>query len=170
MIFVTVGTHEQPFDRLVREVDKLAYQGIINEEIFIQLGYSQYIPTHCDYKDFLTYFNMEQKVQEAHIVIMHGGAGSIKLITDYRKIPIVVPRQRCYGEHVDDNQVEFTKFLEHQGRVLTVYDINDLREKIDNYDSLVKQLDIHKFVEDANKRVTAFAHKLDEICMILLKN
>ena len=170
MIFVTVGTHEQPFDRLVREVDRLAYQGLITEEVFIQLGYSQYIPTHCDYRDFLAYSDMEKKVQEAHIVIIHGGAGSIKLITDCRKIPIVVPRQRCYGEHVDDNQVGFTMFLEHQGRVVAVYDIYDLRETIDNYDILVKQFDIHKFAETTHKRVTSFTHKLDKICINLLKN
>lgn len=29
MIFVTVGTHEQPFNRLIQKVDELKHDGII---------------------------------------------------------------------------------------------------------------------------------------------
>ena len=32
MIFVTVGTHEQPFNRLIQKVDELKRDGIIQEE------------------------------------------------------------------------------------------------------------------------------------------
>ena len=31
MIFVTVGTHEQPFDRLLTEIDRLKENGTIQE-------------------------------------------------------------------------------------------------------------------------------------------
>lgn len=31
MIFVTVGTHEQPFNRLVKKMDELKKEGIITE-------------------------------------------------------------------------------------------------------------------------------------------
>ncbi len=44
MIFVTVGTHEQPFNRLIKEVDRLVETGIIKDEVFIQTGYSTYEP------------------------------------------------------------------------------------------------------------------------------
>ena len=40
MIFVTVGTHEQPFDRLIRKVDELKENGIIQEDVIIQTGFS----------------------------------------------------------------------------------------------------------------------------------
>ena len=32
MIFVTVGTHEQGFERLIKEIDKLKENGIISED------------------------------------------------------------------------------------------------------------------------------------------
>ena len=32
MIFVTVGTHEQPFNRLIEEIDRLKQEGVITEE------------------------------------------------------------------------------------------------------------------------------------------
>ena len=40
MIFVTVGTHEQSFERLVKEMDRLVETGVITEEVFIQTGIS----------------------------------------------------------------------------------------------------------------------------------
>ena len=33
MIFVTVGTHEQPFNRLIQKIDELKKDGIINEDV-----------------------------------------------------------------------------------------------------------------------------------------
>lgn len=35
MIFVTVGTHEQPFNRLIKEVDRLVADGKIKEKVVI---------------------------------------------------------------------------------------------------------------------------------------
>lgn len=40
MIFVTVGTHEQQFNRLIKEVDRLKGEGFIQDDVFIQTGYS----------------------------------------------------------------------------------------------------------------------------------
>ena len=36
MIFVTVGTHEQPFDRLIEHIDSLVKNNIIVEEVIMQ--------------------------------------------------------------------------------------------------------------------------------------
>jgi len=40
MIFVTVGTHDQGFERLVKKMDEIA--GQIDEEVVIQVGYTDY--------------------------------------------------------------------------------------------------------------------------------
>lgn len=37
MIFVTVGTHEQPFNRLIKKIDELKKDGIINEDVISRL-------------------------------------------------------------------------------------------------------------------------------------
>lgn len=39
MIFVTVGTHEQQFNRLIKKVDELKRDGIIKEDVFMQTGF-----------------------------------------------------------------------------------------------------------------------------------
>ena len=47
MIFVSVGTHEQPFNRLVKAVDDLKKDGVITDEVIIQTGFSTYKPKYC---------------------------------------------------------------------------------------------------------------------------
>ena len=46
MIFVTVGTHEQPFNRLIKKIDDLVANGSIQEEVIMQTGFSTYKPEH----------------------------------------------------------------------------------------------------------------------------
>ena len=60
MIFVTVGTHEQPFDRLVKKMDDLVAEGVIREPVMIQTGYSTYEPKHCSFQKLLPYPEMER--------------------------------------------------------------------------------------------------------------
>ena len=38
MIFVTVGTHEQPFNRLIQKVDELKRDGVIKDILFSNLN------------------------------------------------------------------------------------------------------------------------------------
>ena len=73
MIFVTVGTHEQQFNRLVENVDTLKKEGIIKEDVIIQTGYSTYEPRYCKWKKFFPYKEMIELVDSARIVITHGG-------------------------------------------------------------------------------------------------
>ena len=64
MIFVTVGTHEQQFNRLLKKMDELKEQNYINEEIVIQTGYSTYKLKKCTEKKFLSYDEMHKYAKE----------------------------------------------------------------------------------------------------------
>ena len=76
MIFVTVGTHEQPFDRLISYVDRLKGKGVITEEVIVQTGFSTYIPGHCIWGRLFPYEEMIKsniaKLKENHIIDMSG--------------------------------------------------------------------------------------------------
>ena len=58
MIFVTVGTHEQQFNRLVKKIDELKRENVIQEEVFIQIGFSDYEPKYCEWKKLIPYEEM----------------------------------------------------------------------------------------------------------------
>ena len=137
MIFVTVGTHEQPFDRLIRAVDHLKRDGIIKEDVFIQSGYSDYLPAYCAWEKMLCHTSMQEKIREARLVITHGGPASVMDVIVSGKTPIVVPRQAAYGEHVDDHQVKFCRFIKEKGYdIALVEEIAELTQHLDKHVSL----------------------------------
>lgn len=173
MIFVTVGTHEQPFDRLVEAVDGLKGKGIIPGDVFIQTGYSSYVPRFCDFSDFIGFNEMIERIQSADIVITHGGTGSIMLVLYNGKIPVVMPRQGTYNEHIDDHQVRFCEKMESKGKILAVYEADKLESVIANYDrrvdALLKQGE-GPLAGHLTDRAESFAGKLEEICLRLVKS
>lgn len=141
MIFVTVGTHEQPFNRLIRKIDELKRDGIIKEEVIMQIGYSTYEPKYCRWSKLLPYSEMVKNVKDARIVITHGGPASFIMPLQIGKVPIVVPRQKEFDEHVNNHQVDFSKAVEERmGIILTVTDINKLEDIIINYNNYVEKM------------------------------
>lgn len=159
MIFVTVGTHEQQFNRLIQKVDELKRDGIIKDDVFMQTGFSTYEPKYCDWTKLISYNDILEKVRNARIVITHGGPASFIMSLQENKIPIVVPRQLDFNEHINNHQVEFTKFVvERQHNLIPVYDIEKLEIAIKDYDVYISQL---------NNQITSnnrcFNQKLDDL-------
>ena len=139
MIFVTVGTHEQPFNRLIKKVDDLVANGDIKEKVIIQTGFSTYNANHCEAHKMMSFDEMQQALKDARIVITHGGPSSFIEALQFGKVPIVVPRRQEYNEHVNDHQVDFTKLIEKRmNNIIPVYDIDQLSETIKNYEDIVK--------------------------------
>ncbi|MBM6966275.1 glycosyltransferase [Massilimicrobiota timonensis] len=140
MIFVTVGTHEQQFNRLIQKVDELKRDGIIREDVFIQTGFSTYEPQYCQWKKLLSYDEMNEMYEKADTIITHGGPASFMKALELKKIPIVVPRQAQFDEHVNDHQVEFVKLVEERfNNIIGVYDIEDLKNTIIEFNDTVSK-------------------------------
>ncbi|TLQ21281.1 glycosyltransferase [Lactobacillus helveticus] len=165
MIFVTVGTHEQPFNRLIKKVDDLVANGNIKEKVIIQTGFSTYIPEHCEAHKMMSFEKMQQALKDARIVITHGGPSSFIEALQFGKVPIVVPRQEKFNEHVNNHQVDFTKLIaKRMNNIIPVYDINDLGQTIDNYEQIAKTKNTG---ESSNNKL--FNKKLEKIVNGLIK-
>ena len=126
MIFVTVGTHEQPFNRLIQEVDHLVETGVIKEEVFIQTGYSTYEPKFCQWSRLISFDQMSEFIQKADIIITHGGPATFMSAIANGKKPIVVSRQEKFGEHVNDHQIDFCEKV--NSRFNNIYLVNNTNE------------------------------------------
>ncbi|MCR5178190.1 MAG: multidrug MFS transporter [Lachnospiraceae bacterium] len=139
MIFVTVGTHEQQFDRLVEYMDKWA--GDNDEKVVIQTGYSRYEPGNCQWSRMYPCGKMSELTDEARIVISHGGPASFISSLRTGRIPVIVPRRVKFHEHVNDHQVRFCRELAARwGNIIVVEDINRLGDVIKGYDDITRNM------------------------------
>lgn len=132
MIFVTVGNATEGFRRLLDAVDRMAGQGAFgNESVFMQTGNNpDFRPTHCRHEPFMSMEEFVSRVREATLVICHAGVGTLFHVLSTGKVPVVVPRRKQYGEHVDDHQLELVQALAPEGRVIPVLESEDLPEAI----------------------------------------
>mgnify|MGYP004543210287 CR=1 FL=1 len=141
MIFVTVGTHEQQFNRLVQKMDELKRDGMIKEDVLVQTGYSTYEPKYCEWSQWIPYPKMIENVDKARVVITHGGPSSFIMPLQIGKTPIVVPRQAKFEEHVNDHQVKFCKAVEDRYRsIIVVEDVDKLADVLESYDETVAKM------------------------------
>jgi UDP-N-acetylglucosamine transferase subunit ALG13 len=130
LIFITVGTQKFQFNRLFKEIDSLIERGIINEEVYAQLGYSTYNPKYFKGTKLLNEDSMIKYIEESRVVITHAGTSSIIKSLKMNKKVIVIPREIKYGEHVDNHQLEITNSFEARNLIEPVYEISSLEEKL----------------------------------------
>lgn len=158
MIFVTVGTHEQSFERLVKKVDELKRDKIIGEDVIIQKGYTDYEPQYCKSYKLIGYNDMQKYLEDARIIITHGGPASFIASLTIGKIPIVVPRQKDFNEHVNNHQKDFVEqVVARDNSIIPCYNIDDLEKLIKEYDSIVENMK-----ENYKSNNKLFCEKLDE--------
>lgn len=126
-IFVTVGTHEQSFARLFAAVRSgLDADGtILGREVFCQFGYSDPVPG-LEGADLLDQAAYSERLAWADLVISHGGPGSIMPVLKMGKRLVLAPRQKQFGEHVDDHQISFARHVSGKYHVRVVLDMADL--------------------------------------------
>ena len=158
MIFITVGSQKFQFNRLLEEIDKLIEKKVIKEDVFAQVGASDYKPKHYEYKDFITQDEFKEYMSKCSFVITHAGTGAIITALKSDKKVIAIPRLAKYGEHVDDHQIQLIDEFKELNFIEPVYEIDKLESAIkginnkeynkyvSNTDTIIN--DIEKFIEE----------------------
>lgn len=109
MIFVALGTHHQPFDRLVLAADRVAVE--LGARVLVQHGATRCPAPHVTQVEALAPGEFEALLREARVVVLHAGSSSFLQARGLGRVPIVVPRDPAHGEHVDDHQLRFARSL-----------------------------------------------------------
>jgi UDP-N-acetylglucosamine transferase subunit ALG13 len=131
LVFVTVGTNHHPFDRLIEWIDRWFEDGGGRRaRCLVQSGTSR-PPAHAPWRPYLTADEMEAAMGEAACIVCHGGPTTIIDAGRHGRKPIVVPRLKSLGEHVDDHQVAFTGWIGTQQEIEVVGNEERLRALID---------------------------------------
>jgi UDP-N-acetylglucosamine transferase subunit ALG13 len=118
MILITIGTIVYPFDRSITWLQTLIEQKIINEPVLLQHGDTSIEgldQTLVHATPWLNRDEMNGAVREASLVISHAGQGSTRMLADMGARFVLLPRLKCYGEHVDDHQLYFARSVENLG-------------------------------------------------------
>ena len=155
MIFVSLGTQDKPFNRIIDYILKLKEEIKELEDIKIvfQIGQTKLSEEEKNKIEKLNEKKNEEKVSEkiknkekknitvfnmlkpeemkkyiinASIVITHAGVGTIMECIEHNKDIIVLPRKEENGEHVNNHQEEIAFEMEKNG----------LLYKVDTYEKM----------------------------------
>lgn len=127
MIFVTLGTFEMKFKRLLDEIELLD----IKDEVVIQSGYTNFKSSKYKVINFMNKDEFKENLTKADLVICHGGVGSILEAINNNKKVIAIPRLEKHNEHVDDHQIEIVNKFTNNGYILSSQNEKDLKKLIE---------------------------------------
>ena len=131
MIFVTLGTQDKSFHRLLKEVEKQIDNGTIKEKVVVQAGYTKYKSSKMEIFDSIPKDEFEDYIKKASLIITHGGVGSILTALEFGKKVIAVPRLKKYKEHTNDHQEQIVKEFTEQGYILGIDKISSLHQALE---------------------------------------
>lgn len=105
LLFASVGTDHHPFHRLIDYLDEVA-RAHPSVRVVVQYGHSC-TPAIAEGHEWLTHERLEELMNQADVVVCHGGPGTVMDARRAGHQPICVPRDPSLGEHVDGHQQRF---------------------------------------------------------------
>lgn len=119
-VVVTLGTMKRfPFRRAVtavrRVLDEVARSDV---EVLWQVGDTPVDDLGIHGLELIPAHELRAALREADLVFAHAGIGSCLQILDSGRVPVLLPRRRAHGEHIDDHQLLIAEELD--GRQLAV--------------------------------------------------
>ena len=161
MILVMLGTQNNSFHRLLEEIDNLIKKGVIKEKVIVQAGYTEYKTTNKQMKilKLMPLDELEDLIEQADLIITHGGVGSITLSLKRGKKVIAVPRLHEYHEHVNNHQKEIVQTYDEKGYIVGVQDVKELQEAL----SKIKNFEPKKYQTNNQKMLKIIEDFIDKI-------
>lgn len=126
MIYVTIGTTDFNFNRLMKALELLPDP--IKAELIAQIGKNPK-PNGIDCFDFCPRARAAQYLHDADILITHGGSTLMEGIIAGKRM-VTVPRLKAYDEALNDHQLHLCEKLAQKGTVINVVDMKDLNAAI----------------------------------------
>ena len=149
MIFVSLGTQDKDFSRLLKAIDKEIENGNIREKVIVQAGYTKYSSDRMEIIDLVPTDEFEKLIEESSLVITHGGVGNILSAIKKGKPVIAAARLKKYKEHTNDHQKQIIKEFSEQGYILELRDFNKIGKMIEK----AKNFKAKKFKSNTNNMI-----------------
>lgn len=122
-VVVSLGTSPRyGFRRLVEQLLTVIPR---NARVLWQTGATDLTGLPVEGNERMSSEALESAMAQADVVVTHAGVGSALTALRVGKVPLLIPRRKVYGEHVDDHQVQLSRVLADRGLAI-VSDVNNL--------------------------------------------
>jgi UDP-N-acetylglucosamine--N-acetylmuramyl-(pentapeptide) pyrophosphoryl-undecaprenol N-acetylglucosamine transferase len=111
-IVVTLGTIDFGFARLLKRLIDIIPPDV---SVMWQVGSTDARQLPIDGIASLSSSELDEELKRADVVVAHAGIGSALAALDAGRCPVLVPRERAHGEHVDDHQRQIATELDLRG-------------------------------------------------------
>lgn len=128
MILVLLGTMNFQFTRPLKEIEKLCKNGIIDDEIIVQSGFTVYHSKYFEIIPFIEPDEINKLIEKSSLIISHAGTGSVMGAIKKNKKTIAVARYQELGEHIDNHQLDLLDEFSIKGYLIPWYKDDNLIE------------------------------------------
>jgi UDP-N-acetylglucosamine transferase subunit ALG13 len=132
-IFVTVGTHEQGFPRLLSAVSEIIADDVVTGAKWrVQTGpASVTYPESVDTQPACTHDEMLSHLRWADVMVSQASPGNVFTALAMGTQPLVIARRHDLSEHVDDHQIVFARYLSESGLAMVADSVTSLTDHLD---------------------------------------
>ena len=158
MILVILGTQDKEFPRLLNAVEREIKKGNIKEKVIVQAGQTTYKSEYMEIFDLMSAPEFDKLMDQADLIITHGGAGSILSAIKKGKKIIAAARLAKYKEHHNDHQKQIIKEFADQGYLLELKDFYKLDKMLEK----AKTFKPKKFESNTNNMIKLIDDYIEE--------
>lgn len=159
MILVLLGTQHNEFTRLLQEIEECIENGLIKERVVVQAGFTKYKTDKMKIFDMISKEVLDNLMDEANIIITHGGVGSIVMALKKHKKVIAVPRLHRFNEHVNDHQRQIINVFHEKKYLVGIQNVEDLPEALERIANFVPE----KYKENNQKIIDIVENFIDNM-------
>ena len=158
MIFVTLGTQDKSFKRLLENIDKEITNGTIKDKVIVQAGHTKYTSKNIEIFYLIDKDDFDKYIKECDLLITHGGVGSIITGLKNDKTVIACPRLAKYDEHINDHQLQIIDRFVENGYILSYHEKDDLKEILEK----AKKFKPNKYKSNTKNMIELIANYIDK--------
>ena len=166
MIFVTLGSHDKPFNRLLEAVQEEIDKKNIKDEVIVQAGATKFSSKDMKIFDLISIQEFDDLVSRCDLLITHGGVGSIMTGLKKGKKVIACARLAKYKEVVNDHQRQIIENFDKAEQVIKsvieqnpeninyISDLADVYIKEKKYDEAIEL--VKKVIDENEKYIYGY--------------
>lgn len=159
MIFVTVGTQDKPFTRLLKAIDGAIECGEIKDDVIVQAGYTKYESKNMQILEYIPFEKFGEYIDNADVIITHGGVGSIVSAVKKGKKVVAVARLAKYGEHTNDHQLQVIGKMSKEGYIIDGNDLEHISENIQK----AKELPYKEYITNTDNFILNLKNEINKL-------